>query len=527
MRRDGGNAHLNQDRRAGGRHDAVVRGGGNAHAQHDAAQHGQHQRQQRGRAGDADDDVDQLGRKARDGQAARDDARDAAGHGHGDHAASARLQGSKDALGAEAAIRTEGRRNHAVGRLLARLLGAQVAQEVVDEAHRDGRQNGDGCGELHGLGVAAHQVDQDDQGQQQVAVLDELAHAGQQLLRDALQAQLLGLQVHRDEDAQEVQHRRQDRAHDDVGVGHAHVLRHQEGRSAHDGGHDLAAGGGGGLNRARELRSIAGLLHHRDGDGAGGDGVAHGGAGHHAAQRRGHDRDLRRAAREAAAEAVRQADEEVGDAGALQERAEDDEHDDVLGADVDRGGEHAAVAVEQLVDHQRNAALVPQGNQGVDHEHARHAQDRQTHAAAAQLGKHQHANRAGHDVEHVLGDAHVQLHHGLGVEGVEQERARAQHHQHDVIPGHVIDPHLALLGRVGQKTDEHHQSQEGGQADLLHEVCKQGHIDAEERKQHRHAVDDDLGHALPHARVRLSVELAHDLIDFRSRTNVRIRSAGG
>ena len=171
---------------------------------------------------------------------------------------------------------------------------------------------------------------------------------------------------------------------------------------------------------------VAGFLHHRNGDGAGGHGVAHGGAGHHAAQRGGHDRNLGRAARKAAAQAVGKADEEFSDARALKECAEDDKHHDVLRAHVDRRRQHAGIAVEQLVDDQRNAALVPQRNDGIDHEEARHAEDRNAHAAAAQLGQHQHADRADHDVSHVLGDAHVQLYHRFGGESIEEERARAR-----------------------------------------------------------------------------------------------------
>ena len=123
--------------------------------------------------------------------------------------------------------------------------------------------------------------------------------------------------------------------------GYADHFRHQERRSAHDGGHDLAAGGGRSLDRAGKLRGIAGLLHHRDGDGTGGNGVADGGTGDHAAQGGGDDRDLRRTAGSPADQRVRAVDEEVGDTGGLKERAEDDEQRDVGRADGDRGADDA------------------------------------------------------------------------------------------------------------------------------------------------------------------------------------------
>ena len=195
-----------------------------------------------------------------------------------------------------------------------------------------------------------------------------------------------------DVDAGEVQHGGEDGLQGHLGVGDAHVLGHQEGGGAHDGGHDLAAGGGRGLHGAGKLALIAGLLHHGDGDGAGGHGVAHGGAGHHAAQGGGDNGHLGGAAGGGAGHAVGQVDEEVGDAGALQEGAEDDEHHDVLLAHVDGGAHDAAGGVEQVVNHLTEADI----GEGIDEQSAQHTQDGDTHATAAQLHEGQNAQNGQH-----------------------------------------------------------------------------------------------------------------------------------
>ncbi len=144
--------------------------------------------------------------------------------------------------------------------------------------------DGHGGGELHGVGCWWTPGPPADQRQQQIAAWAAVLPLGQLLLGHALQPQLLGLQMDGDVNAGEVQHGGQDGLQSHLGIGDAHVLGHQEGGGAHDGGHDLAAGGGGRLNGSGKFGLVARLFHHGDGDGAGGHGVAHGGAGHHAAQ---------------------------------------------------------------------------------------------------------------------------------------------------------------------------------------------------------------------------------------------------
>ena len=334
---DGG---VHQDGRAGGGHDAVVGGSGHAHAQHDAAEHGQHQSHHHMAAGKVHDGAEQLGGKTGHGDAAGDHTGHAAGHSHGDRALGAALQRAED-HGAQV-----------LHRVLTGLLpaGAGIQDQVRDADHHGGH-DGQSRGISHGIGVGGHQHHQQHQGEQQVDPLHENAQLGQLVPGDALEAQLLGLQMHSDVDAGEIQHGRQDGPHGDGAVRLAGELGHEEGGSAHDRRHDLAAGGSGSLHGAGELALIAGLFHHGDGNGAGSHGVAHGGAGHHAAQGGGDDGHLGGAAGGGAGHGVGQADEEAGDAGALQERAEDDEHDDELGTHVHRTAENAVGGIEHGADH--------------------------------------------------------------------------------------------------------------------------------------------------------------------------------
>ena len=524
-------AQLNEDGRAGGGHDAVVGRGGHAHAQDDTAQHGQHQADDGGVARQLDDGVDEDGGQAGDGDTAGDDARHAAGHGHGDSAAGTgfqRLHRGEDGALAGITQRLAGRHGLGVAHT------ALALQEEIDEAHGNGGQNGIGRGVGHGLAAGGHQPHQQDQGNDQVAVTGQQTPRRQLLAGNALQAQLLGLQMDGDEDPGEVQQRGQDGLDGHLGVGQLHVLGHEEGRRTHDGGHDLAAGGGRGLDGAGELGLVAGLLHHGDGEGTGGDGVAHGGAGHHAAQGGADNSHLRRAAAGPASQTVGKADEEVGDAGALQERAEDDEQNDVGVAHVDGRTDNAAGGVEQLVDdgfqrviqggavHRTGVAQLV--DERVHDQHARHAQNGQTHAAAAQLHQDQDTHHADDDVDRL--DTGGQAHQRHGVQREVEEAGRAHHHQHDIVPGQVVDPDVVLAGGVGQEADDNDAAHEHGEPDLGHGLGKQGHADAEQTERGHEDADDQLGRALPQAGGGFTVIFTHDRVQIRGLVRGGIDAVG-
>ena len=226
--------------------------------------------------------------------------------------------------------------------------------------------------------------------------------------------------MNHEEDAGEIQERRQDGTDDHFCIVHADHFRHQKGSSAHDGGHDLAAGRGGRFHRSGEFSGIAGLFHHRDGDGAGGNGVAHGGAGDHAAQSGGDDSDLRRAAAGPAGDAVGAGDEEIADAGGLQEGAEDDEQDDKGGTDTDGGADDTSGGIEQVVDD--GFQRFPR-HKGVDDKAAGHAEDGQAHHTAAALRQNQDADDAQHDLQ--IGDAGGTLEDALIIDNEIEKAASA------------------------------------------------------------------------------------------------------
>src|SRR5699024_6907425 len=124
---------------------------------------------------------------------------------------------------------------------------------------------------------------------------------------------------------------------------------HEEGRRAHDGRHELAAGGGRGLDSAGKLRLVAELFHHRYGEGAAADGVGDGGAGHRALEGGGDDGDLGRTADALARYGVGEVYEQLADAGLLKEGAEQYEQEYVCGGDAYGRAEHALGGEEHEV----------------------------------------------------------------------------------------------------------------------------------------------------------------------------------
>ena len=368
-----------KDRRAGGGHDDVVRGGGNAHAEHDAAEHRQHESDDQVTVGQTDDRADEHLAETGHG----DDAGDDTSHTAGDTDAQAvlaavfkRVDDGGQALDvglADGVVDNQQREGDGKAERAAVLAheGARL-EAAAHEGHEQKRDQGDGHDELllalftadhgddyavkgrvHGGGghrEADHDhVDQNDQREDEVDLREQDLPLGELFAGQALEAELLGLEVHAEEDAEEVQECGQDCTHDDISIGNADHFRHQERRSAHDRGHDLAAGGGCSLDRAGKLRGITSLLHHRDGDGTGGNGVTDGGTGDHAAEGRGNDRDLCRTAGRPADQRVRAVDEEVCNTRGLQEGAENDEQRDVGRADADRGAENTGGGVEEVI----------------------------------------------------------------------------------------------------------------------------------------------------------------------------------
>ena len=234
------------------------------------------------------------------------------------------------------------------------------------------------------------------------------------------------------------------------------------------------------------------------------------------AQRGRDDRHFRRAAGGPAGQAVGKRNEEIRNARALEERAEDDEQHDVGIADADRRADDTARGVEQLIDDVLErlieAGVVAQlVIERIDDQKTRHDQDRQTHAAAAQLDEHQDADDADDDMDGL--DARGELDHRHRVEGKIEETARADHHQQDVVPGQVIRLHMVLAGGEIEEAREHDKAHEAGQADLRHGRGKQRHANAQQGKGGHKDLDHDGLPAGPDPGVGFAVIFAHDLIN--------------
>ena len=113
-------------------------------------------------------------------------------------------------------------------------------------------------------------------------------------------------------------------------VGDLGEFGHKEGHGTHDGRHDLPARGGGGFDGARHMRPVADLLHHGNGQYAGGRDVGHGAAGDGAEERAADDGGLGRSAHGIAGEREGQTDEEIPGSGLFQKSAHEDERGHVL-----------------------------------------------------------------------------------------------------------------------------------------------------------------------------------------------------
>ena len=210
--------------------------------------------------------------------------------------------------------------------------------------------------------------------------------------------------------------------------------------------------------------------------------------------------------------------EEVGNAGALQERAEDDEEDDVGVADAHRGADDAAGGIKQLIDNVFQGLIeagVPAELvvEGVNQQGAQYAQDGQAHAPAAQLDEYQDADGADDDMDGL--QLRGQLDDGEGVDGKVEEAACTQHHQDPVIPRHMVDPGIPLLGGVHQIADDNDETQEQGQPPLRQGLAEQGHQDAVHGEARHQCPQHRFGNPLPHPGVGLPVILFHHGVHIR------------
>ncbi len=147
---------------------------------------------------------------------------------------------------------------------------------------------------------------------------------------------LAGFEMHHPERGSEIEHRGDHRGLDDDRVLDAQRLRHDEGDRAHHRWHDLSAHRRRGLDPGGKGAAIAELDHQRNRELPNGDDIGDAGAGDRAHHARREHRDLGRTAAGAAEQAERDVGEQLDHPGALEERAEQDEEENVGSGDVDR-----------------------------------------------------------------------------------------------------------------------------------------------------------------------------------------------
>ena len=315
----------------------------------------------------------------------------------------------------------------------------------------------------------------------------------------------------RNENTEEIQDCGKDRPLDDVSVGNTDKVRHQESGGAHDGRHDLAACGGSRFDRAGELVLITGLLHHGNGNGTGGHGVADRRTGDHAAESGGNDRHLGGTAGETSGDGVGHINEEIGNAGPFQEGAENDKDDDIFGTDVDRRSQYAFLGIEkvadQIFDPAEKGGVGQSVGQGVDQKEPCHAQNGDTDAAPGDLHQGQYADDTYDDL--IPLKAGTLVDDLVGVEGIVQKGARARDHKDNVIDRNIVGPDLVLSVGVDQKAHQNDQGHEGGQTDLLQESSKQSHIDTPDGEGSQNESNGNLRLPGPDTCIGLAVIFSH------------------
>ena len=315
--------------------------------------------------------------------------------------------------------------------------------------------------------------------------------------------------MNRNVDAGEIQHRRENRLQCDLAIGNTHVLGHQEGGRTHNGGHDLAAGGGGGFHRTCKLGFITGLLHHRDRDRACRDRIADRGAGHHAAESRRNNRNFCRSAGRRACDGICKADEEVRYSCSFEERTEDDEHHDILGADIDRRTHHARGGIEQVIDDLSETDI----GKCIDQQDTNHAQDRNSDTSAAELhiGKDRHHRHYNH--LRVTGDTGGKLDDGVGVQCTVKEGNRSDNQNHNIIPGDIVGANMLLADGIVQIPQNENQSEEEVQLLLRHHGAEERDPDTVDRECRAEIAYNLTGYPFPDSDIRLAVILLHHLFD--------------
>ena len=415
----GGHQHRQHD---------IAGGGRQAHAQQDADDGRQDAHDENFAAGQRGDETGDPQTQTRNVNGTYDDTGDHTGNGHG-----------HNGLG--------GVHTQLFQILWGELLG--VGQQTDDHAQDNGQQGGALGAQAHG-----HQADQSHDGQEiKPALLEDLPHRGGIGVRGLHgNAVLMGVGEDGDGQGQVIHDRGHQRRQADGGVGQAGGIRHQEGHGAHDRRHDLAAVGGHRLNGTGRILVEAGLLHQRDGKGAGGDHVGGTGAVDHAHEHRGINRRLGRAAAEFAEGRKGDIHKELSRADEGQDGAEDDEQEDEVRRRAQSAAEEALAADHQVGTHPGHGHLGRGKGPGqVPADEGIHQKQQ------AQCGQHRTQGPVGHDQCH-----HHEDHGDILLEGAVEVRG-----------GGVVVPHGDDL--VGGDNSNNDKQEINGPGKLLplHGLCQQ------------------------------------------------------
>ncbi len=215
-------------------------------------------------------------------------------------------------------------------------LTRRDAAVTVDEEREDADQDGEARRVLRRVAEAEHGAEQRAERHQEERRGDEhVAPLRPLVVRQPGEAESCGEGVDADPHGEEVEDRRQQRGDDDLGIGNARQLDHDERAGAHQRRHDLPAGGRDRLDRAGEPLGVAETRHRRQRDRPGGGDVGRGRTGDRSEQRRREHRDLRRAAPQPSRRGGRDVHEPLARLARVQHGAED--HEDGYDSHRDAG----------------------------------------------------------------------------------------------------------------------------------------------------------------------------------------------
>ena len=343
---------LQQRRTGDGGGDDVIRDRRDAHAKDDAGDHGQDQRQDQAFIADMDDELAKGRGDAGQGHGADDDTDQRAGDTDGQRGLGPfgqRVAAQDQRLAPALRQRVpadqhdqrgqnrhdppfeEGRRDKAKPDPDedTQRLRRQAEDDRPAKDQQDRQRQPDGACE-QGRVTAEQEVDQHAERQEEIPVLSHRFQGrGQVFLGHADKAVAPGLEMHHPEGAEEVEDGGDQRRLHHLDIVHAQRFGHDEGDRTHDRRHDLPAHGGGGFHAPREGRPVAEAFHQRDGELPRGHDIRDAGTRDRPHQAGRDHRDLRRAALLVADKAKRDIGEQLDHPRAFQERAEEDEEEDI------------------------------------------------------------------------------------------------------------------------------------------------------------------------------------------------------